>query len=300
MFESNRTPTYSVLTWHWSLRRYPEKVPFRLTRMLVNAMEVSGIEGNYRSTATSVMRVLRAKSDSLNAMLEAFVHDPLVAWKLLHPNQTPSNDMGGAGGRDASAAGGVAAVASIGDSEVLRGSVGAAPSLVVGGVSDGVGGDEGRGRKASTGAGRKRSKSWQLAPDAVPVARRPSVSEAEAAAPQASADGGGEAVPVEAKEVSRSVLCAGNTSEVNELAIRVTRRIGMKLNGTEFAAEEVRRGLSEGMACRKVSGCVLGICRLSHCCYFHSGGLRLGRCGVCRQWRRQQRRCASRRQPSGC
>ena len=29
--------------------KFPEKIPFRLTRMLVNAMEVSGIEGNYRS-----------------------------------------------------------------------------------------------------------------------------------------------------------------------------------------------------------------------------------------------------------
>ena len=39
--------------------KYPEKVPFRLTRMLVNAMEVSGIEGTYRLTSESVMKVLR-------------------------------------------------------------------------------------------------------------------------------------------------------------------------------------------------------------------------------------------------
>jgi FKBP12-rapamycin complex-associated protein len=51
--------------------------------MLVNAMEVSGIEGTFRSTCTNVMRVLRDKSDSLNAMLEAFVHDPLIGWKLV-------------------------------------------------------------------------------------------------------------------------------------------------------------------------------------------------------------------------
>ena len=30
--------------------KYPEKVPFRLTRMMVQAMEVSGIEGNFRYT----------------------------------------------------------------------------------------------------------------------------------------------------------------------------------------------------------------------------------------------------------
>lgn len=29
--------------------KFPEKVPFRLTRMMTTAMEVSGIEGNFRS-----------------------------------------------------------------------------------------------------------------------------------------------------------------------------------------------------------------------------------------------------------
>ena len=28
--------------------KFPEKIPFRLTRMMVKAMEVSGIEGNFR------------------------------------------------------------------------------------------------------------------------------------------------------------------------------------------------------------------------------------------------------------
>ena len=64
--------------------KYPEKVPFRLTRMLVNAMEVSGIEGNYRRTCEKVMYVLRENRDSLIATLEAFVHDPLISWRLLN------------------------------------------------------------------------------------------------------------------------------------------------------------------------------------------------------------------------
>ena len=63
--------------------RYPEKVPFRLTRMLVHAMEVSGIEGSYRSTCERTMSVLRQSRDSLLAMLEAFVYDPLVSWRLV-------------------------------------------------------------------------------------------------------------------------------------------------------------------------------------------------------------------------
>ena len=63
--------------------KYPENVPFRLTRALSNAMEVSGIEGNFRGTCEKVMRVLRHNKDSLMAVLEAFVHDPLLNWRLL-------------------------------------------------------------------------------------------------------------------------------------------------------------------------------------------------------------------------
>jgi FKBP12-rapamycin complex-associated protein len=71
--------------------KFPEKIPFRLTRMLVNAMEVSGVEGNFRSTCEAVMGVLRKNKDSVMAMLEAFVHDPLINWRLmqLSPEATP-------------------------------------------------------------------------------------------------------------------------------------------------------------------------------------------------------------------
>lgn len=63
--------------------KFPEKIPFRLTRMLINAMEVTGIEGTYRRTCESVMMVLRKNKDSLMAVLEAFVYDPLLNWRLL-------------------------------------------------------------------------------------------------------------------------------------------------------------------------------------------------------------------------
>lgn len=63
--------------------KFPEKIPFRLTRMLIKAMEVTGIEGTYRRTSESVMSVLRRNKDSLMAVLEAFVYDPLLNWRLL-------------------------------------------------------------------------------------------------------------------------------------------------------------------------------------------------------------------------
>jgi phosphatidylinositol kinase/protein kinase (PI-3 family) len=72
--------------------KYPEKVPFRLTRMLIKAMEVSGIEGSYRSTCERTMTVLRESRDSLVAMLEAFVYDPLISWRFIADRDTAENE----------------------------------------------------------------------------------------------------------------------------------------------------------------------------------------------------------------
>lgn len=73
--------------------KFPEKIPFRLTRMLTNAMEVTGIDGNYRMTCESVMRVLRENKDSLMAVLEAFVYDPLLNWRLIDSMLHSSNQF---------------------------------------------------------------------------------------------------------------------------------------------------------------------------------------------------------------
>ncbi|XP_071544223.1 serine/threonine-protein kinase mTOR [Panulirus ornatus] len=70
--------------------KFPEKIPFRLTRMLINAMEVTGIDGTYRMTCESVMSLIRRNKDSLMAMLEAFVHDPLLNWRLMDHTQPKS------------------------------------------------------------------------------------------------------------------------------------------------------------------------------------------------------------------
>ncbi|XP_044490228.1 serine/threonine-protein kinase TOR-like isoform X2 [Mangifera indica] len=75
--------------------KFPEKVPFRLTRMLVKAMEVSGIEGNFRTTCENVMQVLRSNKDSVMAMMEAFVHDPLINWRLFNFNEVPQMSVFG-------------------------------------------------------------------------------------------------------------------------------------------------------------------------------------------------------------
>ncbi len=81
------------------------QVPFRLTRMLEKAMEVSGIEGNFRSTCEKVMQVLRTNKDSVMAMMEAFVHDPLINWRLFTLPEVP-HGAGGHGRTQTSGGGG--------------------------------------------------------------------------------------------------------------------------------------------------------------------------------------------------
>ncbi len=59
--------------------RYPETVPFRLTRMLANAMGASRTEGLYKAACKQTMEAFRANRDSLTAMLESWVLD-LISW----------------------------------------------------------------------------------------------------------------------------------------------------------------------------------------------------------------------------
>jgi ataxia telangiectasia mutated family protein len=63
-----------------SLLKIPEVVPFRLTRDLVDALGVCGVEGPMRGSAEQAMRVLRANTESLLAILQLVVHNPLYKW----------------------------------------------------------------------------------------------------------------------------------------------------------------------------------------------------------------------------
>ena len=65
--------------------RYPDRVPFRLSRMLVRALGISGVEGLFRLTCEKTMLLLRNNRDSLLAILSALVHNPLISFRLLIP-----------------------------------------------------------------------------------------------------------------------------------------------------------------------------------------------------------------------
>jgi phosphatidylinositol kinase/protein kinase (PI-3 family) len=62
-----------------SNRKYlPEVVPFRLTRMMVRALGVGGIDGSFRWTFVNMGNMLRENRQVLEMVLLIFVHEPLV------------------------------------------------------------------------------------------------------------------------------------------------------------------------------------------------------------------------------
>ncbi|CCD61569.1 Target of rapamycin homolog [Caenorhabditis elegans] len=79
--------------------KFPERVPFRLTRMLINAMEVTGLDGVYNYTAERVLKMLRTNQESLLAVLEAFVYDPVINWRLVEGMKKDPKTRKDTGGR---------------------------------------------------------------------------------------------------------------------------------------------------------------------------------------------------------
>ncbi|KDN44907.1 hypothetical protein K437DRAFT_224659 [Tilletiaria anomala UBC 951] len=75
----------------------PERVPFRLTQNLVDALGVTGPDGVFRKAAEISMTILRDNKDSLMSVLEAMIHDPLVEWTpdLRYKNKVSQNRHGG-------------------------------------------------------------------------------------------------------------------------------------------------------------------------------------------------------------
>jgi serine/threonine-protein kinase ATR len=65
----------------------PERVPFRLTRNMVEAFGATKHEGVFRRSCEVTLQVLRSERDALTNVLTTFVHDPLLEWS------SPKNKM---------------------------------------------------------------------------------------------------------------------------------------------------------------------------------------------------------------
>ncbi|KAJ1719790.1 hypothetical protein LPJ53_005506, partial [Coemansia erecta] len=83
----------------------PEKVPFRLTHNMVDAMGVTGYEGSFRKTCEMTLSLLRENRDALMSVLESFLHDPLLEWKRRETRSSRASAANAAQGSRAAAGG---------------------------------------------------------------------------------------------------------------------------------------------------------------------------------------------------
>jgi serine/threonine-protein kinase ATR len=70
----------NCLFFRGQLLAEPERVPFRLTHNMADAMGVTGYEGVFRRTCEIVVQTLQANKETLLSVLETLVHDPLIEW----------------------------------------------------------------------------------------------------------------------------------------------------------------------------------------------------------------------------
>lgn len=67
---------------------FPEKVPFRLTRLFTNAIEGRRTDGIFTNACGNYMYVIREGFSSVIAMLEVFVHEPIFSSRSQFKDQT--------------------------------------------------------------------------------------------------------------------------------------------------------------------------------------------------------------------
>lgn len=65
--------------------RIPERVPFRLTRDIVDAMGPFGLQAPFMANSVRAMSVLRVRSPLVLMIMEAFKYDPLYRWSTRPP-----------------------------------------------------------------------------------------------------------------------------------------------------------------------------------------------------------------------
>ena len=247
--------------------KFPEKIPFRLTRMLVAAMEVSGIEGTFRCTADSVMRVLRENKESVMAVLEAFVYDPLINWRLLATNK---QTMHGDEVTNATAAGAAAAAATDVAAAAAAGATNGAATQPAGATPNGAAAAtaaataSGSAGASSAGAGDNPTNVTGAAAGAAGANPITSASGSGSGGGGAGAGHlplamGGEEPPLDSDSSSNEVL--------NAKAVAVIARVEAKLQGRDFdhtcvldTSEQVEKLIQQATSHTNLCLCYIGWC----------------------------------------
>jgi FKBP12-rapamycin complex-associated protein len=65
--------------------KFAETVPFRLTRILTNTLEISGVFGAFKTSSVPVLKALKRDKDQILDFLEIFVADPIFPWMPKFP-----------------------------------------------------------------------------------------------------------------------------------------------------------------------------------------------------------------------
>ncbi|XP_003743746.1 serine/threonine-protein kinase SMG1 [Galendromus occidentalis] len=73
---------YNVCFERGTQLRVAERVPFRLTPIVTEALGLNGLNGGFKVAAENILRTLRQNRETLLTLLEAFVYDPLVDWTV--------------------------------------------------------------------------------------------------------------------------------------------------------------------------------------------------------------------------
>ena len=203
--------------------KYPEKVPFRLTRMMVAAMDCGALYGSYVSLCSAVMATVRKNKNSVMALLEAFVYDPLISWRLLDTNKANAN---------------TASHSTAGTQDNTQ------PTSPHSPLSPLPPPPQPPSRRTSNIASRRPSTTLSLYP--------PTASHAQAVeigTNPASRDRRRSIIAVSEDEEREKRLDEGRAAEeneeLNERAVAVIARIGRKLRGTDFDDRDERKGDSE-------------------------------------------------------
>lgn len=73
--------------------KVPERVPFRLTTHVVEALGITGVDGCFRRSLESVLATLRDNKETLLNVLEPFLRDPTVGWTRLGKAQDARDSL---------------------------------------------------------------------------------------------------------------------------------------------------------------------------------------------------------------
>lgn len=70
--------------------RVPERVPCRLTKSIVSAFGITGVNGSFKAHCEHVLNILRKERETILLILESFIHDPLYEW-IVSAESTSTN-----------------------------------------------------------------------------------------------------------------------------------------------------------------------------------------------------------------